>query len=157
VVLVNEDGIEEKIQPDRLYRVVVGLYSAQMLSVVGEKSFGLLSITPKLSNGEPITDYLEQIIYQSTADGLEELKEWVALAEYLSVLSNEAENQGIIPLRYASMEGRKIISQDPSLWGRLHAPNRFAMMVYSVLLAVLFLLFMGSRRIRKAWVARRNQ
>jgi 2',3'-cyclic-nucleotide 2'-phosphodiesterase (5'-nucleotidase family) len=157
VVLVNEDGIEEKIQPDRLYRVVVGLYSAQMLSVVGEKSFGLLSITPKLSNGEPITDYLEQIIYQTTGDGLEELKEWVALAEYLSVLSNEAENQGIIPLRYASMEGRKIISQDPSLWGRLHAPNRFAMMVYSVLLAVLFLLFMGSRRIRKAWVARRNQ
>jgi hypothetical protein len=36
-----------KRHAEELYHVVVGLYSAQMLSVVGDKSLGLLSIVPK--------------------------------------------------------------------------------------------------------------
>ena len=46
--LQKSDDAFEKINDTKLYRVVAGLYSAQMLSVVGEKSFGLLSIVPKI-------------------------------------------------------------------------------------------------------------
>ena len=76
--LENSEGNREEILDDELYRVVVGLYSAQMLSVVGDKSFNLLSIVPKTEKGSPITDFEAQIIY----DGNHEIKEWLALAQY---------------------------------------------------------------------------
>src|SRR5699024_9786445 len=43
VVIQKADGTLEEIDDDQLYRIVAGLYSAQMLPVVGEKSFNLLS------------------------------------------------------------------------------------------------------------------
>ena len=55
--LQKPDGTVEKIDDQKLYRIVVGLYSAQMLSVVGDKSLGLLSIVPKTKEGTPITDF----------------------------------------------------------------------------------------------------
>ena len=84
VYLEKEDGSREEIRDEELYRVVAGLYSAQMLSIVGDKSFGLLSIVPKTKEGIPITDYEAQIIYD---DG-HEIKEWLAIAEYLKILRN---------------------------------------------------------------------
>lgn len=80
--LENSEGNREEILDDELYRVVVGLYSAQMLSVVGDKSFNLLSIVPKTEKGSPITDFEAQIIY----DGNHEIKEWLALAQYFHIL-----------------------------------------------------------------------
>ncbi|NLW40608.1 MAG: bifunctional metallophosphatase/5'-nucleotidase, partial [Tissierellia bacterium] len=79
VYLEGEDGSREEIEDDKLYRLVAGLYSAQMLSIVGDKSFGLLSIVPKTKDGVPIEDFEEHIIY----DNGHEIKEWLAIAEYL--------------------------------------------------------------------------
>lgn len=64
----------------KLYRVVADLYSGQMLSAVKEKSFGLLSITPRDRDGNPITNFEEHIIRDSQG---RELKAWQAFAEYL--------------------------------------------------------------------------
>ena len=55
--LMKSDGSLEKIEDRRLYRVVAGLYSGQMLSVVGQKSLGILSIKPKDKYGKPIIDF----------------------------------------------------------------------------------------------------
>ena len=87
VYLEKEDGSREEIKDDELYRVVAGLYSAQMLSIVGDKSFGLLSIVPKTKEGLPITDYEVQIIY----DKGHEIKEWLAIAEYLKSFDRKME------------------------------------------------------------------
>ena len=62
VYLSNPDGSRTELEDDKLYRAVVGLYSAQMLSVVGDKSFGLLSLIPKTKDGTPITDFESQNI-----------------------------------------------------------------------------------------------
>lgn len=64
----------------KLYRVVADLYSGQMLSAVKDKSFGLLSITPRNKDGRPITDFEDHIIHDGQG---RELKAWQAFARYL--------------------------------------------------------------------------
>lgn len=66
-----------EIDDDQLYRVVTGMYSAQMLGTIQERSFGLLSIEPKDENGQPVTDFTQRIIYDQYGN---EVKEWYALA-----------------------------------------------------------------------------
>lgn len=79
-VLEPETGRQEKIENDRLYRVVADLYSGQMLGTVEGKSFGLLTVTPRDENGEPVTDLESRIIHDK--DG-SEVKAWHALASFL--------------------------------------------------------------------------
>ena len=69
-----------KLENDKLYRVVSGMYSAQMLGTVKNKSFGILSIVPKDENGQPITDFSTRILRDKNGN---EIKEWYALAAYL--------------------------------------------------------------------------
>lgn len=95
------DGTEAPIQDDKLYRVVTGLYSGQMLGTVNGKSFGLLTITPRDENGRPIENLEDYIIHGS---GGAEVKEWYALASYL-------QSMGTVDSRYAAPEGRKTVSR----------------------------------------------
>lgn len=69
-----------KLENDKLYRVVSGMYSAQMLGTVKDKSFGILSIVPKDENEQPITDFSTRILRDKNGN---EIKEWYALAAYL--------------------------------------------------------------------------
>ena len=96
---VLPDGTEVPIEDDRLYRVVTGLYSGQMLGTVNGKSFGLLTITPRDETGAPIADLEAHIIH---GPGGEEVKEWYALASYL-------QSMGTVDGRYAAPEGRKLV------------------------------------------------
>ena len=59
----TEEKKTEEVKDDQLYRVVAGLYSAQMLGAVEDSSMGLLKITPKDKNGEVITDFEDHIIH----------------------------------------------------------------------------------------------
>ncbi len=97
-----------------MYRVVAGLYSAQMLSIVGDQSFGILSIVPKTKDGTPITDFEAEIIYE---DG-HEVKEWLAIAEYLKSFEQK---DGIpqIPEYYSEKQGRKIVDNNKNIIARL--------------------------------------
>ena len=45
-MLRGNDGTLEAIEPDKLYRVVTGMYAGQMLGNVEATSMGLLTITP---------------------------------------------------------------------------------------------------------------
>lgn len=80
-----ESGQSIPLETDKLYRVVADLYSGQMLGAVEGQSFGLLSITPRDENGEPIADLESRILTQG--DG-SELKAWYALASYLEGQEN---------------------------------------------------------------------
>lgn len=135
VYLEGEDGSREEIEDDKLYRVVAGLYSAQMLSIVGDKSFGLLSIVPKTKDGVPIEDFEEHIIY----DNGHEIKEWLAIAEYLKSFDKE---DGIpqMPEYYSQKQGRKIVDDNPSIFARIKNPNKIALMLYGIILLILTLI-----------------
>jgi len=80
------EGWRENIQDGALYRVVADLYSGQMLSTVKEKSFGLLSITPRNADGTEVTDFEDCIIHDPDGG---EVKAWYALAHYLQAAGED--------------------------------------------------------------------
>ncbi len=135
VKFVNREGEESEIDDHKLYRVAAGLYSAQMLSVVGSKSFGLLQIVPKDKNGVPIEDFEQHIIYDQ--DG--ELKEWVAIARYMESFRQK---KGVpqVPNYYSETHGNKIIVKDKDPVSLLKHPNRISLTVYGLILLIIALI-----------------
>ena len=103
--ITHTDRTYHELEDDQLYRVVTGMYSAQMLGTVKGKSFGLLSLEPKMADGSPAVS-LESCILRD--ENGSEIKEWYALAAYLQSFGEEG-----IPGRYSlpSGDGRKDVSR----------------------------------------------
>lgn len=137
---------ETEIQDDQLYRVVTGMYSAQMLSTVKARSFGLLSLEPKLADGTPVTDFNDCILRD--ADG-NEIKEWYALAAYLQSFGEDG-----VPARYAQPDGdgRKAVSTSWNPVELLRSPNGITLAVLAAAAAVILLVVLLVR-----WVVRRRR
>ena len=140
---VLPDGTTVPLENDKLYRVVTGLYSGQMLGTVNDQSFGILTITPKDAEGNVITNFEDHIIYNP--DG-SEVKEWYALASYL-------QSMGTVDSRYASPEGRKTadLSRNPiHLLKGLNLIGALVLLVLLVLiLLVVFIIYRIATRSRR--------
>lgn len=132
VHLQSFDSIKKEINDDELYRVAAGLYSAQMLSVVGSKSFGLLSLVPKTKDGNPITDFEKEIVY----NGNQELKEWIAIAEYLKSF-DKINGTPQVSLYYSETQGRKIVDNSFNIIALLKGPNKIALTLYFILILII--------------------
>ena len=80
--LRRNDGSLEKIDLEKLYCVVTGMYCGQMLGAVESTSMGLISITPRDKEGNPIA--VEDLVNFVVKDenGVP-VKEWYAIASYL--------------------------------------------------------------------------
>ena len=80
-----------------------------MVDYVRKASYGLLSVQPRDRSGRLITDTKEGLIIDadSRTPGVQEIKEWVALAAYLKGFPDQDGN-GVpeIPARYRQPEGR---------------------------------------------------
>ena len=140
-------GLE--IEDGRLYRVVTGMYSAQMLGTVKGKSFGLLSLEPKMEDGTPVTDFEDCIIRDENGN---EIKEWYALAAYLQSFGEEG-----IPDRYSisTGDGRKHIVRSWSPVMLLINANWITVVTLVVLVVALVLAFFLIRALRYARRRRR--
>ncbi len=157
--LVNQDGSQSVLEDDKLYRVVSNLYSSQMLGLVTEKSFGILKLTPKDAQGNPITNYEEHILY--LPDG-GELKEWYAMADYLQSFPRE---NGVpqMPERYSGPDGRKLRVESISPVALLKSPNWVTLLAMGIVLVLIALVLFvvwrvaenGRRRKRTAGSYRR--
>lgn len=134
VSLLTPTGTEE-LEDDTLYRVAGGLYSCQMLSAVEGKSFGLLKVTPKDANGVAITDFEEHIVYDKNV----ELKEWAALATYLSSFEQK-DGVPTVPAQYQQLQARKVQEASSSLVDLLKQPNHIFWIVVAACLFVLALI-----------------
>ena len=136
----------EKIEDDGLYRVVTGMYSAQMLGTVKDKSMGLLSLVPKDAQGQPITDFSTCIVYDKNGN---ERKEWYALAAYLENFGD----QGIHEWYAFSGNGSKLVSSSMSpvvLFTNLNGISYAAMgLVLALILLVLLIVRCILRRRKK--------
>lgn len=132
------DGVNKsEINDDQLYRVVADLYSAQMLGVVNDMSYGLLSLAPKDANGELITNYEDHIIYDGNK---QELKMWVALTDYLKASPKNSDGVPEIDMKYSAPQGYKIINNESAFFSRFTNMNMFAWLIIGVILFVLLLL-----------------
>ncbi len=132
--LQNFDSLQEKINDDELYRVAAGLYSAQMLSVVGSKSFGLLSIVPKDKNGAPLP-----------------ITKIISFTTMATKLKNGLPR---VPLYYSIPQGRKIIDTSHNIIAQIKSPNKIALTLYLIIIIIIVLIvfiiiLISKRRKRK--------
>ena len=143
-------AVDSPIETDKLYRVVSGMYSAQMLGTVKDKSFGLLSIVPKDENGQPIEDFSTRVLRDRNGN---ELKEWYALAAYLQSFGKDG-----LPDTYAHSDGRKEVSHSLNPIELLKNPNWITLVTLLVIAGVIALavflvrrLLSRGRRRRRGW------
>lgn len=160
--LVKPDGTSAKIEPNKLYRVVCGLYTGQMLSYVKSKSFGIISITPKDKDGNAVAmgDLKKQIIYANNNGQKQEIKEWQTVAEYLGSFPQQ-NGVSTIPDAYASAQGRKVINNSPGLFNLIGNMNTVAWIVVAIVVVLLGLIafiisMIATRKKRKAKRAARR-
>ena len=135
-------GNAYEIDDNALYRVVTGMYSAQMLGTVKSKSMGLLSLEPKQANGTPVTDFADCILYDANGN---ELKEWYALAAYLEQFGEDG-----LPDRYADpANGCKQVSDSFAPGQLLAGWNGITWAVLGIALLILALIFLLIRSLRR--------
>lgn len=106
VTSVEVEGRDQRVRPlenERLYSVTINSYLASFIDLIGKKSHGILSITPRDEAGKPVTEKDARRL-TVTRNG-EPLREWVALAEYLTSFP-EKDGTPTVPERYAKPEGR---------------------------------------------------
>ena len=143
-VTFDESGTENayEIDDNALYRVVTGMYSAQMLGTVKSKSMGLLSLEPKQANGTPVTDFADCILYDANGN---ELKEWYALAAYLEQFGEDG-----LPDRYAApANGCKQVSDSFAPGQLLAGWNGITWAVLGIVLLILVLILLLIRSLRR--------
>lgn len=147
VSVENNDGSMTPIERDKLYRVVTPLYCAQMLGSVEEQSMGILTLSPKDANGQPIEDIEDCIIYDQETGG--ELKEWYALANYLESFPVGAGSLPEVPSEYASLMGRKNEVDSMNIIELLKNPNKIAIALYIIIAVLIVIIILVVRKIRK--------
>jgi 5'-nucleotidase/UDP-sugar diphosphatase len=140
VLVQEEDGAYKPLDPKRLYRVGLNLYAAEMVDYISKVTYGILKVIPKDKDGRPFTDLKQTVIYKDKGTSkAEELKEWIALVDYLrSFKDTNGNGLAKIPEKYRDPEGRykSVSSLNPV---DLVAGGNF--LTYGVLMIGLLLLF----------------
>ncbi len=128
--LRRNDGSLEKIDDEKLYCVVTGMYAGQMLGSVEETSMGLLTITPRNAQGEPLAaDELVNYVVKNE-DGTP-VKEWYAISSYLLEMDGEMDS------KYAETDGRKVVYKSLNPVKLLRGANVFTLVALLLILIVL--------------------
>ena len=137
VFLVNNQEERVELENDKLYLVVTDFYSSQMLGGVTDLSMGLLSIVPKFADGTPIENYEDAILMK----GDQELKAWVAIADYMSSFEDtDGDGVGNVPAKYGTLEGRKVVEDSKNIIDLVKNPNKFFFMIIGAVLLLLALI-----------------
>lgn len=130
--LRGEDGQVVPIEDEKLYRVAIGLYCAQMLGAVEELSRGVVSIQARNADGSPMDmNALDAYIVHDGQGN--EVKEWYAIASYLQHMGGEMDG------RYGQPDGRKTVYASWNPVELLKGPNMFTFVMLGVLLFVVLL------------------
>ncbi|MDO4540198.1 MAG: bifunctional UDP-sugar hydrolase/5'-nucleotidase [Syntrophomonadaceae bacterium] len=136
IKLRHANGTWGDIEDQRLYRVITSLYPAQMLHLIEDFTYGLICVTPRDRNGQPINELEQHIIYDANGN---ELKEWVALATYLESFPPQ-DSIPVVPEYYDSAQGRKIIDDSTNIVDLVKQPNKIAFIVLGIALIPLLIL-----------------
>ena len=101
-----------------------------MLGSVEKTSYGLLSITPRDEQGNPIAteDLVNYVVKDENGNPL---KEWDAIADYLYEMNGEMD------ARYSEVDGRKVVYASWSPADLLRNANIFTYAVVAVIAVVI--------------------
>ncbi len=131
-MLRDDDGTLTEIEDDTLYFVVAGMYMGQMLGSVEETSMGILSITPRDAKGNPIAAD-ELVNYVIKDENGNPLKEWYAIADYLSDMDGKMDS------RYATTDARKVVYKSLNPVKLLRNAN-----IFTCIVIILFVLIVAT-------------
>lgn len=131
--LRRNDGSIEKIEDDKLYSIVSGMYVGQMLGAVEEKSFGLLKVVPRDKSGNPIAAH-ELVNYVIRDENGDPVKEWYAIASYLQSMG------GTMDERYETVDGRKIVYASMNPAKLVKNANKFTYAVAALGVMICFMI-----------------
>ena len=123
--LTDENGEDLDIDNGKLYRVVAGLHTFDILAAVERRSKGLLAVIPKDKDGNVIKDLSKHIVRRKGR----ELKEWYALASYLDSFEGKR-----IPSEYKGRDGRKNDETSLSPWSLIKQPNNYGVMLAAMIM-----------------------
>lgn len=147
-MLRRDDGTLEKIDDNKLYNVVTGMYCGEMLGSVKKISYGLISIIPKDKDGNPI-DMENLAAYVVKDSNGNPLKEWYAIASYLQSMGGEMDE------KYADTDGRKVVYSSLNPVKLLRNANKFtyillgAVAVVTVIILLIIRLVMRLKKRKK--------
>lgn len=126
VMVSTPSGGYEALDEEGLYRVCASYYAASMLGKMGDQTYGMVNVTPKDASGEPLA-HLDQAVIDAdySRPGLQELKQWPALASYLQSMP-DTDGNGIPNLapRYQKAAGRYDSFPSWNPVNLLQEPNR---------------------------------
>lgn len=139
-MLRRDDGTLEPIEDDKLYRIVAGMYMGQMLGSVEETSMGLLTVTPRDAEGNPIavSDLVNYVVRDENGTAV---KEWYAIASYLNEMGDEMDP------KYAETDGRKVVYSSLNPVKLLRNANKFTYILLAVLLVLVLLIVLIVRAV----------
>ena len=142
----GDEGNREEIEDDKLYHVVTDLYTGQMLGAVMDTSYGLLSITPKDKDGNPIKNLEDQAIME----GDQELKAWDAIARYMQSF-DDTDGDGIanVPEYYNEKHDRKVVEDSWNIIDLVKHPNKFSAIIAGIFVLVIVLIVLLVLLIRR--------
>lgn len=148
-MLRRSDGTVEQIDDDEMYLVVCGMYMGQMLGSVEDTSFGLLSITPRDKDGNPIAaeELVNYVVKE--ADGTP-LKEWYAISSYLQDMD------GTMAEQYGQTDGRKVVYSSFNPVKLLRNANMFTYIALALVLILIWVLFLIVRAIVRRVKRKKN-
>jgi len=145
--LRGDGGAVTPIEDEKLYRVAIGLYCAQMLGAVEEVSHGLISIQARSADGSPIDmSRLDDYIVHDAQGS--EVKEWYAIASYLQSMGGEMDP------RYGQPDGRKEVNASWNPVDLLKGPNLYTFLLLGALLFLVLLIILIVCLIRRSILRR---
>ena len=132
-MLRRSDGTLEEIDDNKLYCIVTGMYCGQMLGAVENSSMGLLSITPRDSEGNPIEsdDLVNYVVKDQNGNPL---KEWYAIASYLDDMGDTMSES------YAETDGRKVVYRSLKPADLFRNSNKFTFILITVLIVLILII-----------------
>ena len=139
-----------------LYRVVANYYNSAFLKLIGGFTFHILDIVPKDREGRPIEELATaRIDADKAAPGIQELKEWVGLMEFVRRFPDlNGDRIPDIPAKYAAPLGRIVSQPSYSPWALLASPGLTTWAALAALVLVLAVL--AGLVVLVVWLVRRR-
>jgi 5'-nucleotidase len=97
IEIISADGSMRNVDFSKknatLYSLTANSYMLQFIGIIKKMSFGLINVTPKDGSGKKITDMTTAVIdMDKNTAGIQEGKEWLAIAEYLRSMKDKNGN-----------------------------------------------------------------
>lgn len=127
------------IEKDRLYPVICSLYMGQMAGLATDATYGLISISPRDAQGVPYEDINNAVLKDKQGN---ELKEWIALADYAQTFG------ATIPAKYYK-QGDYKVDNSKQLRASFTSPGKVTFIVFGVVLGLILIVVLIAWGIRK--------